>query len=389
MQRRPRNDAEEWSPSAPQIPKASASITSPYLTGDAMNVCETIKLWSVKVLRAYWQWRAANVTKARFTGIVPEDKCQIGIVLSGGEFTPGGAYGQNYGYPIPESIDYYADKGMKIVRLPFTWERVQPAMFGELDALEMSRLDGAVDQCIARGQTVGIDVHNGGYLNGKLIGGSEVSDEAFANLWSRLASHYIDRQASTILMLMSEPYDQCARQWIRTANKAISAIRSAGARQTIVVPGSYYDGGWTWTKSDNAKIVGGGVFDPLENYMFELHQYMDGNAAGGTSEIAYSPNIGADRLVDVTQWARANGHKLFLGEFAAAEDPTSMEALDHMVRYVIENSDVWKYATWWGGGDRWMNYMFRLDPVDYADPKDEPQMAVLQKWMDWQVNEFP
>lgn len=39
------------------------------------------------------------------------------------------------------------------------------------------------------------------------------------------------------------------------------------------------------------------------------------------------------------------------------------------------------YATWWGGGDRWMNYMFGLDPADYAHPIDQPQMSVLKKWM--------
>lgn len=170
-----------------------------------MNTFEKAKVWSVKARRAYWQWRAANVTKAQFTGIVPvpKDRCQIGIVLSGGEFTPGGAYGQNYGYPPPESIDYYAHKGMRIMRLPFTWERVQPVMFGPLDPLEMSRLHAVVRHSIASGQTVGIDVHNGGYLEGKLIGSKAVPDAAFADLWMRLAMHYRDTP-QTIFMLMSE-----------------------------------------------------------------------------------------------------------------------------------------------------------------------------------------
>lgn len=30
-----------------------------------MTKLEFLKLWSVKARRAYWQWRAANVTKAR------------------------------------------------------------------------------------------------------------------------------------------------------------------------------------------------------------------------------------------------------------------------------------------------------------------------------------
>ena len=41
------------------------------------------------------------------------------------------------------------------------------------------------------GQTVGIDVHNGGYLNGKLIGSEAVPDTAFTDLWYRLADHYM------------------------------------------------------------------------------------------------------------------------------------------------------------------------------------------------------
>ena len=39
-----------------------------------MTKLEFLKLWSVKARRAYWQWRAANVTKARFTGVIPQDR---------------------------------------------------------------------------------------------------------------------------------------------------------------------------------------------------------------------------------------------------------------------------------------------------------------------------
>lgn len=345
-----------------------------------MTLCEKIQRLIVGAHRAYWQWRASYVTKADLNYVAPATSpCEIGVVLSGGEFTPGGQYGPNYGYPPRECIDYYASKGMKIIRLPFLWERVQPTLYAPLDALEMSRIDPVVDYAISKGMTVGIDVHNGGYRFDDLIGDSAVPDAAFADLWSRLATHYKDKP-QTLLMLMSEPYDQSARMWARTANAAIAAIRSAGATQTIVVPGSYYDGGWTWCKSDNARRVGEGIYDSQDNYMFEIHQYMDGNAAGGTANIV-SPTIGADRLADVTLWARAHNKQLFLGEFAAASDPTSMAALEVQLRYITNNSDVWRYATWWGGGDRWMNYMFGLDPVDYAHPVDMPQMAVLQRYI--------
>ena len=345
-----------------------------------MNTFEKLKRLSVKVRRAYWQWRASYVTKADLNyvanGVGP---CNIGIVLSGGEFTPGGQYGPNYGYPPRESIDYYASKGMKIIRLPFTWERIQPTTYTELDAVEMSRIDAVVDYAISKGMEVGLDLHNNGYRFSDIIGSSAVPNAAFADIWTRLANHYKHRP-EVLFMIMSEPHDQCARQWIKTANMAIKAIRDTGADQTIVVPGSYYDGGWTWSKSDNEKYVGNGIVDPLNNYMIEIHQYMDQDGSGGTAGIV-SPTIGADRLADVTLWARKNNKKLFLGEFAAGTDAKSLVALENMLKYVTNNSDVWRYATWWGGGDRWMHYIFRLDPLDYANPYDEPQMALLQKYM--------
>ena len=118
-----------------------------------------------------WFWKAAFVRPAVLTGNASREKCVFGVVLSGGDFTPGGAYPGNYGYPPNASIDYYASKGMGIVRLPFLWERVQPARNGPLDATEMSRIDPVVDYAISRGLKVGIDVHNGGYGYGALIGG--------------------------------------------------------------------------------------------------------------------------------------------------------------------------------------------------------------------------
>ena len=345
-----------------------------------MTLFEKLKVVSVKVRRIWWQWKASKLPHAQPNYVITTKKVALGVTLSGGEFTPGGIYPGNYGYPSLESIDYHASKGMKIVRLPFLWERIQPELCGELDAKEMGHISLTVDYIISKGMKVALDLHNGGYYKGDVIGSKSVGDWDFANLWGRLASLYKHHGDNVLFMLMSEPTDQCARQWIKSVNAAISYIRKVGATQTIVVPGSYYDGGWTWCKSDNAKRVGQGVIDPGNNYMFEIHQYMDKDASGGTAGIV-SPTIGADRLAEVTTWARLRGRKLFLGEFAAGTDQQSLEALQNMLQYLADNADVWEYATWWGAGDRWSNYQFALDPEDYLNPIDRPQMAVLQKFI--------
>ena len=136
--------------------------------------------WAVHLRRIVWFWEAAFVRPAVLTGNACKEKCVFGVVLSGGDFTPGGAYPYNYGYPPNASIDYYASKGMGIIRLPFLWERVQPVKNGPLDPTEMSRIDPVVDYAISKDLKVGIDVHNGGYGYGALIGGPYTSDADFA-----------------------------------------------------------------------------------------------------------------------------------------------------------------------------------------------------------------
>ncbi len=51
-------------------------------------------------------------------------------------------------------------KGLKVVRLPFRWERLQPSLMGPLDALELKRLDKVVGLARDRQLKILLDVHN-------------------------------------------------------------------------------------------------------------------------------------------------------------------------------------------------------------------------------------
>ena len=69
-------------------------------------------------------------------------------------------------------------------------------------------------------------------------------------MWGKLALHFTSNP-DVIFGLMNEPHDQSASAWLGSANAAIAAIRNAGASQEILVPGSYWDGAWTWTSSSS------------------------------------------------------------------------------------------------------------------------------------------
>jgi endoglucanase len=186
----------------------------------------------------------------------------LGVNLAGAEFgwNVPGVFGTDYTYPTHTEIDYYAAKGMSVVRLPFLWERVQHTEQGPLDAAELGRLDDVVNYATGKGLKIEIEPHNYGYGFGALIGSTQTPNSSFADLWGKLAFHF-KANPDVMFGLMNEPHDQSASVWLGSANAAIAAIRAAGASQEILVPGSHYDGAWTWTTTDNAAVVGTGVQD--------------------------------------------------------------------------------------------------------------------------------
>ncbi|MEE7475582.1 cellulase family glycosylhydrolase [Methylobacterium hispanicum] len=308
---------------------------------------------------------------------------KLGVNLAGADFGGGhlpGTLGTDYTYPTRQEIDYYAGKGMSVVRLPFLWERVQLAANGPLSTSELAQMDGVVAYAASRGLQVILEPHNFGSGYGHPVGSAETPDSAFADLWSRLARHYAG-SPNVIFGLMNEPHQQTAQQWLGSANAAIAAIRATGAGQQILVPGSYWTGAHSWVSTDNDTVIGPGIRDPLRNFAFEVHQYLDSDSSGTHANVV-SANIGVERLTAVTQWAEATGSRLFLGEFGVAQDPVSLAALANMVAY-MKAHPVWEGATYWAAGPWWGDYMFSIEPTGLGTGSvvDRPQMDVLEAFL--------
>jgi len=301
----------------------------------------------------------------------------LGANLAGAEFAPQkdpGTYGFDYIYPSHSEIDYYANAGMSVIRLPFLWERLQMSAFGPLDASQLAHIDDVVNYANAKGLKVILDAHDYGSYQSSLVGSDAVPNSAFADLWAKLGGHFATN-ANVMFDLMNEPHAQTAAQWLDSTNAAIAEIREAGATsQEILVSGTYWDGAWKWTKTDNAAVIGTGVQDPTHNFAFDVHQYLDFNGSGTHAGVV-STSIGIDRLTAITDWAESTGNHLFLGEFGVSTDQTSVAALDNMLSYMQTHGDAWQGGTYWAGGPWWGNYMYSIEPVNGAD---KPQMDVLQ-----------
>lgn len=307
----------------------------------------------------------------------------LGVNLSGAEFgVPGefrhrydlGRLGTTYIFPPRAEIESYADSGFNIARVLFAWERLQHEPYASLDAAYLSGLDGVVRDAAAKRMVVILEPGNLGYGYGGLIGTEATPNSAFADLWRRIAEHYAGR-TDVMFGLMNEPHDQAPEEWLHSAQAAIDAIRATGARQEILVPGTYYSQGASWLSRGNATAFADRITDPANTIAFEVHQYTDADQSG-RSPIPVSPTIGAERLARVTAWAEATGKRLFLAEFGAGRDEASIEAMRNQLRFVQAHSGVWQGAAIWGGGPWW--------PADYPlgiEPVSSPQLLALREFL--------
>jgi endoglucanase len=283
----------------------------------------------------------------------------LGVNLSGAEFgVPGefkakydlGTLGHDYTFPAAAEVDAYAAAGFNVIRLPFAWERLQPQANGPLDATYLAGLDEVVRAAGAKSVAVIVEPANFGYGYGGLIGGA-TPDGVFADLWRRVALHYAHRPW-VMFGLMNEPHDQAPADWLHSAQAAIDAIRATGAKQEILVPGTYYAQGTSWVARGNAADFAEHIVDPAHNSAFEIHQYNDADQSG-RGPVPVSATIGAERLRDVTAWAEASGRRLFLAEFGATPSAGSITAMCNELAFVQEHRAVWQGAAIWGGGPWW------------------------------------
>ena len=302
--------------------------------------------------------------------------------LAGAEFAPAqlpGTYNSHYVYPSATSVAYFKAKGMDTVRLPFLWERLQPALNQGFDAAELSRLTGFVQQVTATGVNVVLDPHNYARYRGHLIGSAQVPDAAFADFWSRMARLFKDNN-KVVFGLMNEPHDMPTEQWLASANAALAAIRAAGAGNVVTVPGNAWTGAHSWQQSWYGSANGTvmrGIVDPGRNMVFEVHQYLDADSSG-TSSTCVSATIGSERLQAFTTWLRTHGYRALLGELGAAANPTCNQAIANMLDHLQANADVWAGWTWWAAGPWWGDYMYSIEP---SGTTDKPQMSVLQPYL--------
>ncbi|MBX9880141.1 MAG: glycoside hydrolase family 5 protein [Candidatus Obscuribacterales bacterium] len=299
-----------------------------------------------------------------------------GVNISGSEWASHripGRFDYDYIFPIPSEIDYFANKGMNIIRVPFLWERMQPTAYGPLDATYAGRYDAVVVKATSRNLAVIVDIHNFGKYNGLLVGTSGGHPNAvFADIWTKLATRY-KSYPNVIFGIMTEPVGKklTATTWLASAQAAINAIRATGATNMILVPGAYWGSANEFVELNASQMIK--ITDPMNNVCYDVHQYLDYNGSG-THRDALPPADAVATLSGFTSWLRANNKRAMLTEFGVVAESGPLASLAAMIQYMHANSAQWVGYTYWSAGPWWSDYMFGVEP---RKGKDRPQLTTL------------
>lgn len=277
----------------------------------------------------------------------------LGMNVAGAEFGSvfPGNYGSTYIVPSKNDLAKWKDEGMKFIRFPYKWERIQRSLFGELDGAEMARIDAFIQACEDFDMVVNLDMHNymKYYIGGKgyEIGTAQVPVAAYEDVYKRLALRYKDRKGVHSFGIMNEPTGTNGRWW-PIAQKAITVINQYAPSKGITACGDSYANahGFEGKNAGLTKIVG-------KNLWIEVHVYFDGDHKGtyGNRGEQIPVDIGVNRMKDAVAFAQKYGFKLFVGETCAPVDmPSAQAALVKFLDYCkSQNVPV----TYWAGGPWW------------------------------------
>jgi endoglucanase len=295
---------------------------------------------------------------------------------------PGGGFASGSFYPTdPNEWAYYHGKGLNLIRVAFTWERLQPALNGPLDSTALASLDTAVSLAAARGMSVILDMHNYDSYSNYTIGSTQVPYSAFQNAWQQIAAHFAGKAGIYGYDLMNEPVGDNGTWGTTTAQYGVNGVRQSDTTHYVIVEGENYASAEYWmSASENLNVT-----DPANKLIYSAHIYFDSNYSGvynGTYDSNNDyPNIGVDRVAAFIYWLGLKGAKGYIGEFGIPNNVPNPDyrwniLLNNFLCY-LNNSGV--EGTYWSGGESW-GTTYTLSCATGTPPADAPAMSVLQNY---------
>lgn len=257
------------------------------------------------------------------------------VSMNMGDFNrvSGPVRGTNYPIYSDALLNWYQAKNVKSARLMFTWEAVQAALGGPVPATAAGAgyanywadLTDVLTRLLARGIYVTLAMWQFNTASGDtdiVYDDAAFSAASFADFWSKFATAIngvTGADQRVAFDLINEPHTHAESgnragdigisltNWFACAQAAITAIRTAGATNTIFVPGMAYTAASSFTTngSSTAWLT---LNDPQNNIAVSVHCY----SGLGSS----NPTVLRNACAAVVTWARTNDIKVAIGEIA-------------------------------------------------------------------------
>ena len=303
----------------------------------------------------------------------------VGLNFSGAGFAGNvipGINNKNYIFPTEYYFSSWSARGVKLIRFPILWERLQPNLGGDFDPAYAQLIDSVFSYAEKYKIKVILDLHNYARYRGVLIGTNEVSYESFKDVAARMARRWAHEPALYGYDLMNEPHDATAN-WPKAAQYGINGIRSFDSTHKIFIEGNGWAEATRWPQWNDSLLS---LQDPAENLVYEAHVYFDGDGGGtyqNTNPSELDSTYGVSRVKPFVDWLKKNNKKGYIGEFGIPDNhPQWTVIMDNMLAYLKENCIP---STYWAAGPGWGNYNLSVEPIN---GQDRPQWSILAKYLD-------
>lgn len=244
------------------------------------------------------------------------------------------------------------------VRLPVRWSNhAAPTADATLDEEFARRVDKAIDDFLARGMHVILDLHHYGQIVGAALNPREfavdpkVLDVRLINIWRQLGKRYRDRSPKLVFELMNEPYGRLdGEPWNRLSPKVLAAVRESNPDRAVIIGPSY------WNNAAHLRLL---RLPPDRNLIVAFHNFhpFEFTHQGETSRAVPFPvgtkccnakqrDVLTREFRVAERWSRANGYPLHLGEFGSynAADVQSRANYARIMRDEAERRGIgWAY----------------------------------------------
>ncbi|WP_263258693.1 glycoside hydrolase family 5 protein [Pseudomonas oryzihabitans] len=313
------------------------------------------------------------------TGAKAEQVNLVGLNLSGagfaGQVLPG-VNGTHYIFPVEAYFKQWSGKGIKLIRFPVIWERLQPVLGGPLDPTYAALVDQTFANAQKYGMRIILDLHNYTFYRGSVIGSAAVPYDRYQEIMTRIAQRWSSQPSLYAYDIMNEPHDSMA-QWPIAAQYGINGVRAVDKTKPIMIEGNGWSEATRWPWWNDSLLA---LKDPSDNLIFQAHSYFDESAGGNYTGIdvgKLGPDYGVERVRPFVEWLKKNKKRGMIGEFGVPDnDPRWLPLMDRMLAYLKQNCIP---STYWAAGPGWGNYFLSVEPVNGAD---RPQWPTLKKYID-------